>query len=286
MRPLQRNQQRPRDVRNSLRRYRQGPPNTYVRMGRCDRICQYCKALFWYDEKVPTSSRTVPKYNRCCNGGKVANRLEKFQRTGDGLRPDIVQNLIAFLDEHNKLVQLFRTAREKLSEVDIPQFKIQLFGVVGSRQHELPSGDSIGAIVFQEQPDVVTDFDVIIEQHNHQPKRVNKLHASYMSLQFPLIFIYGEEGYHLNRYLFERTDSTPDAPKRMTMKMYYAVCCHSSMLSQFCTASKGLLQSDIHKPGREDSKASSQITQQVEFNSTPLKFMLHLARRRSFRKGK
>ncbi|PWA49618.1 Histone-lysine N-methyltransferase ATXR5 [Artemisia annua] len=55
---------------------------------------------------------------------------------------------------------------------------------------------------------------------------------------------------------------------------------------EFCTASKGLLQSDIHKPGWEDSKASSQITQQVEFNSTPLEFMLHLARRRSFRKGK
>ncbi|PWA99913.1 hypothetical protein CTI12_AA000430 [Artemisia annua] len=117
------------------------------------------------------------------------------------------------------VVTAARTAREKMSEVDIPQFKIQLFGVVGSRQHELPSGDSIGAIVFQEQPDVVTDFDVIIEQQNHQPKRVNKLHASYMSLQFPLIFIYGEEGYHLNRYLFDRTASTSDAPKRMTMKM-------------------------------------------------------------------
>ena len=160
---------------------------------------------------------------------EVANRLEKFQRTGHSLRPDIVRDLIAFLDEHNKLVQLFRTARDKMSEGDIPEFKIQLFGVIGSREHELPSGDSIGAIVFQEQPDVVTDFDVIIEQRNQQPKRVNKLHASYMSLQFPLIFIYGEEGYHLHRYLFQRkvsTSETSETPKRMTMKMYYAYQLH------------------------------------------------------------
>ena len=47
-----------------------------------------------------------------------------------------------------------------------------------------------------------------------------------MSLQFPLIFIYGEEGYHLNRFLFTRRASESDPPKRMTMKMYYAYQLH------------------------------------------------------------
>lgn len=39
---------------------------------------------------------------------------------------------------------------------------MRLFGVIGSRQHELPAGDSIGAIVFEGGPDIETDFDVII----------------------------------------------------------------------------------------------------------------------------
>ncbi|PWA69614.1 hypothetical protein CTI12_AA297070 [Artemisia annua] len=131
---------------------------------------------------------------------------------------DIVENLIELLDDHNELVQLFRTARNKMAEVDIPEFKVRLFGVVGSRQHELSAGDSIGAIVFEGGPDVETDFDVVIEQHDRTLKRVNKLNASYMSLQFPLIFFFGEDGYHLGRLLLNR-GTTDDPPKKMSMKM-------------------------------------------------------------------
>lgn len=94
---------------------------------------------------------------------EVANRLESFQRSGHGLRPDIVERLIEILDEHNELVQLFRTARNKMAEANIPEFKVRLFGVIGSKQHELPTGDSICAIVFEGGPDVETDFDVVIE---------------------------------------------------------------------------------------------------------------------------
>ena len=156
---------------------------------------------------------------------EVANRLENFQRSGHGLRSDIVENLIGILDDHNELVQLFRTARNKMEEADIPQFKIRLFGVVGSRQHELPAGDSIGAIVFEGGPDVETDFDVVIEQHDGRLKQVNKLNASYMSLQFPLIFLFGEDGYHLGRLLLS-TGSSDDPPKKMTMLKYYSYELH------------------------------------------------------------
>ncbi|PWA75064.1 hypothetical protein CTI12_AA244130 [Artemisia annua] len=167
----------------------QGPPSTYIHMGQCNQICHHCKARFWYDERS----------------------------SGHGLRADIVEDLVALLDDHNELVQLFRTARDKMSQTNIPQFKVRLFGVVGSRQHELPTGDSIGAIVFEGGPDVQTDFDVVVEQHDHRLKQVNKLNASYMSLQFPLVFIFGEDGYHLGRRLLSK-NSSDDPPKKMTMQ--------------------------------------------------------------------
>ena len=156
---------------------------------------------------------------------EVANRLESFQKSGHGLRADIVENLIEVLDDHNELVQLLRTARDKMMEADIPQFKVRLFGVVGSSQYELPTGDSIGAIVFEGGPDVETEFDVVIEQHDRQLKSVNKLNASYMSLQFPLIFLFGEDGYHLGR-VFLSTRSSANPPKKMTMLKYYSYQIH------------------------------------------------------------
>ncbi|PWA95062.1 hypothetical protein CTI12_AA010730 [Artemisia annua] len=158
-----------------------------------------------------SSNRTqVPHHVRNRNR---RSRQEHFQRTGQALRPDIVENLIELLDEHNQLMQLFRTARDKMAEANIPEFKVRLFGVVGSRQHELPAGDSIGAIVFEGGPDVETEFDVVVEQNDRQLKQVSKLNASYMSMQFPLLFFFGEDGYHLGRVLLSRGTSS-DPPKK------------------------------------------------------------------------
>lgn len=153
---------------------------------------------------------------------EVDNRLENMQRNGQGLRREIVQSLIHFLDEHNQLVQLFRTARDKMAEADIPTFKVRLFGVIGARQYDLPAGDSIGAIVFEGGTDVQTDFDIIIERHSGTAQQVNKLNRSYMPLHFPLLFIYGEDGYHLGLTLADTTNGTSGDPRKMSMKMYYA----------------------------------------------------------------
>ncbi|PWA90538.1 helitron helicase-like domain-containing protein [Artemisia annua] len=79
---------------------------------------------------------------------EVQNRLSHFDpHERQRLREDIVEGLIDFLNDNNALVQLFRTARDKLREAEIPDFQIRLFGVAGSNQYELPVADSIGAIV-------------------------------------------------------------------------------------------------------------------------------------------
>ncbi|PWA52568.1 helitron helicase-like domain-containing protein [Artemisia annua] len=103
------------------------------------------------------------------------------------LREDIIQGLIQFLDDNNALVHLFRTARDKLREADIPNFQIRLFGVVGANEYELRTADTIGAIVYEGGPESMTDYDVVIERHSMEPESVNKLHPTYMSLQFPLL---------------------------------------------------------------------------------------------------
>ncbi|PWA38716.1 hypothetical protein CTI12_AA558750 [Artemisia annua] len=137
-----------------------GAPADYKSFGRCDQICQHCHAIFWLAEKrsgLPVSA--APQYQRCCAGGR------------------------AYLP------------RDKLREADIPNFQIRLFGVVGANQYELPTADTIGAIVYEGGPESMTDYDVVIERHSMEPESVNKLHPAYMSLQFPLLFVYGEEDY-------------------------------------------------------------------------------------------
>ncbi|PWA59485.1 hypothetical protein CTI12_AA391250 [Artemisia annua] len=105
---------------------------------------------------------------------EVRNRLENFTTNGQTpLRQDIVEGLIELLDQHNALVQLFRTARDKLQDTEVPEFKVMLFNVVGSAQHELPTADEVGAIVFDSGPENEPDFDIIIEAHSGEPQRIN-----------------------------------------------------------------------------------------------------------------
>ncbi|PWA53343.1 hypothetical protein CTI12_AA446680 [Artemisia annua] len=96
---------------------------------------------------------------------EVQHRLSHFEaHERQALREDIIEGLIQFLDDNNALVQLFRTARDKLLEANIPNFQIRLFGVPGSNQYELPTADTIGAIVYEGGPESITDYDVVIEQ--------------------------------------------------------------------------------------------------------------------------
>ena len=123
-------------------------------------------------------------------------------------------------------MQLFRTARDKLLQTDVPDFKIRLFSNLGSVQHELPTTDQVGAIIFDSGPESVTDFDVIIERHSGDPERVNKLQPTYMSLHFPLLFIFGEHGYHTELKLAPAREGSSEGSKRMSMDAYYAYLLH------------------------------------------------------------
>ncbi|PWA64050.1 nucleic acid-binding, OB-fold protein [Artemisia annua] len=110
---------------------RQGPPSMYRSFGPCDRVCPNCGALFWFEERIiAKSSNSSPCYNRCCLRGML--KLRRGQEYSEYIR--VVQGLIHFLDANNALVQLFRTARDKLQEQDIPEFKFRLFGVTRNRQ--------------------------------------------------------------------------------------------------------------------------------------------------------
>ncbi|GJT23200.1 hypothetical protein Tco_0893137 [Tanacetum coccineum] len=122
---------------------------------------------------------------------EVANRTCHFGRDGfSSLNQEIVRGLILFLDEHNELVKLFQTARDKCNGLEIPEFRIRLYSMVGAQEYDLPTYQTLGTIMFEDRLDTSTDYDVIIESKDWAPQRINNLHPSYMTLQFPLLFVF------------------------------------------------------------------------------------------------
>nr|GEX97137.1 DNA helicase [Tanacetum cinerariifolium] len=113
---------------------------------------------------------------------ELRNRTHHFGGLDESaLNSEIIKGLIHVLDEHNGLVKLFRTARDRYNTGDIPSFKIRLYNKGGIRGYELPTSDVLRAIVFENGPRSHTDFDVIIELRGGPHQRINKLHQSYIN---------------------------------------------------------------------------------------------------------
>ncbi|PWA99824.1 helitron helicase-like domain-containing protein [Artemisia annua] len=178
--------------------------SAYEDLGDCTERCRYCNAAFWRGERLAGRSYSahVSHYHLCCGNDPDSPPLD----------PEVVQGLIHFLDTHNELVQMFRTARDKCAQADVPEFKIRLYSGDRPRGYELPSSNTLGAIVFDRGPESESNYDVILEYRDGPLKRISKIHKSYMSLQFPLIFIYGQPGYHTKLML--RTTNPEDEPRR------------------------------------------------------------------------
>ncbi|XP_071705020.1 uncharacterized protein [Rutidosis leptorrhynchoides] len=154
------------------------------------------------------------------NDNEVENRMTHFGgQASDRLCQAVVVQLIQLLDSHNELVKLFRTARDKFSSEEVPTFKVRLFSLAGSKQHALPTSDAVGAIGFDCGPQTISDYDVIIEPRSDRPRRVNKLYPLYMSLQYPLMFFFGVQGFHPNLMLRDIPGSQGGRVKKMSMNI-------------------------------------------------------------------
>nr|GEU64912.1 DNA helicase [Tanacetum cinerariifolium] len=98
-----------------------------------------------------------------------------------------------------------------------------LYNVVGAHEYELPTGDMLGAIVYEPGPETQMDYDIVIEERSGYPQRVNKLHSSYTSLQFSLLFLYGEDGYSKD-FKASFKDTNPECYRIVFELMMHGSC--------------------------------------------------------------
>ncbi|XP_035837147.1 uncharacterized protein LOC110892742 [Helianthus annuus] len=154
---------------------------------------------------------------------EVENRLRFFEGdTRSPLSADIVSTLARVLSDVNGYVKLFRSARDICSLQEVPNFAIKLYNSHTRKNYEMPSTRTLGAIICDNDP-LATDYDIVIHSKDGNPRRVSKLHSSYMPLQYPLLFPFAEQGWSPDLRLSGRTLSED---QNLTMNMFYAYQIH------------------------------------------------------------
>ncbi|ONM10917.1 putative replication protein [Zea mays] len=113
--------------------------------------------------------------------------------------PEVARLLLNMLDEHNKLVTAFRFAKERLDEEGNQKVTLRLLGcnTRHDAQYNLPANGELAAVIVGDCLPSQYKYDVLVHAREGGLKHVSCLHPSYMALQYPLLFPYGDRGYHL-----------------------------------------------------------------------------------------
>ncbi|CAN1799655.1 ATP-dependent DNA helicase PIF1 [Linum perenne] len=177
----------------------------------------------------------MPTFSLCCNGGKIRlpparqppQYLKEtlnsgnapyiysiggqiFHRLGslipsEGNSPQFAQLYVH--DTNNEIehrmtsstdVKVFRYARDRLNANDLYNVKIKLLAkrISDGREYDLPAVDELAILVVDETGGVTHQPDVMVQHLSNEMERVSFYHPSLMALQYPILFPYGEDGWH------------------------------------------------------------------------------------------
>lgn len=102
------------------------------------------------------------------------------------------------LYENNILAKSFRMARDRFKEEDYHDYTLRLISERGRKgTHSMPSASEVAALVVKDPTEESVGRDIVVEYKDMVPKRISEIHPKFMSMQYPLLFTYGEDGYAL-----------------------------------------------------------------------------------------
>ncbi|XP_021992170.2 uncharacterized protein LOC110888986 [Helianthus annuus] len=138
----------------------------------------------------------------------------------------LVSDLLHMLDENNALVQAFRMARERFNDASMQPLRLRLISTRnrGQRQYDLPTACEVAALIPGDENPTDSRDIIVEEREGCTAKRISELHPSFMPLQYPLLFPYGEDGFHLNIPLSDTMETS--RRKTVSSREFYGYRLH------------------------------------------------------------
>ncbi|GKA14769.1 helicase [Tanacetum coccineum] len=130
---------------------------------------------------------------------EVRNWMSAFldTETGQGVDETIVAGLITMLHNTSAVAHAIRMARDLCHSYESVNFELCLFSDrTYVRQYNAPTMSEVAALITTDFRDGLPSRDIVMDNKDGDPKRISELHPSYMALQYPLLFPYGEDGFH------------------------------------------------------------------------------------------
>ncbi|CAF1748470.1 unnamed protein product [Brassica oleracea var. botrytis] len=161
--------------------------------------------------------------NRASIIGKYKKSAEKAKK--ESIRNQVIQSLMTMLNEVNPYVHQFRSAKDRFETNPQETFHMRIISsrAKDGRTYDTPTASEVAALI---PGDFNLDMDkrdiVLQEKQTGWLKRISEIHPSYLALQYPLIFTYGEDGFRLGIKKKETEATAKLKRQTISMRQWYA----------------------------------------------------------------
>jgi hypothetical protein len=117
------------------------------------------------------------------------------------LDPMTLDWLLTMMYSINPYVKVFKMTRDMMVIEGVPmdlKLRFIAFRTKDARRYNVPKVDEVTTLMVGDGFEAVDRHDVIIAQQAGPFQCISELHVGYMALHYPLLFPYGEDGWHSN----------------------------------------------------------------------------------------
>nr|CAD1842606.1 unnamed protein product [Ananas comosus var. bracteatus] len=156
---------------------------------------------------------------------EIENRMKSFNASDELQKIDrnIVGRLLEMFDIKNVIVKSFRMARDRFRENDYLPIRLRLIGNrVDGSQYNPPSCSEIAGLIIGDFGSADRQRDIVVEHKMEGLKRISDLHPSFMAMQYPVLFPYGDDGFRIGIKYNNDSRRNVGSRKCVTMREFYA----------------------------------------------------------------
>ncbi|CAN7051370.1 unnamed protein product [Brassica rapa subsp. trilocularis] len=146
----------------------------------------------------------------------------------DHLRKDIIETLMKMLNEVNPYVKKFRSARDRFNTDPENSFHMRIVSerLKDGRTYNTPTASEVAALIPGDFSLDMDRRDIVLQKNSGKLLRINEIHASYLALQYPLLFTYGEDGFRLGIKKGATEKTKKHKKPNISMRQWFAFRLH------------------------------------------------------------
>jgi len=117
------------------------------------------------------------------------------------LDPTTLDRLLTMMYNINPYVEMLKMARDMMATKGAPMdLKLHLIAsqTKDARRYNVSTADEVAALMVGDGSKAIDRRDIVLAQQAGSFQCISELHVGYMALHYPLLFPYGEDGWHSN----------------------------------------------------------------------------------------